>query len=103
MLILSFTFCSQASSAAPLDSILQWELLTLESINALKSRALEVALSNAEASALETNGITSLERLAFPACHPGQTPTEAQLQPLLHPIPLNPGNTASLKGLIFES
>ena len=26
-----------------------------------------------------------------------------QLQPLLHPIPLNPGNTASLKRLIFES
>ena len=57
----------------------------------------------AEASALETNGITSLARLAFAACHPGQTPTEAQLQPLLHPIPLNPGNTASLKRLIFES
>ena len=37
------------------------------------------------------------------ACHPGQTPTEAQLQPLLQPIQLNPGNTASLKRLIFES
>ena len=70
---------------------------SLESVNALKSRALEVALSHAEASALETNGITSLARLAFAACHPGQTPTEAQLQPLLHPIPLSPGNTASLK------
>ena len=76
---------------------------SLESVNALKSRALEVALTPAEASALETNGITSLARLAFAACHPGQTPTEAQLQPLLHPIPLNPGNTASLKRLIFES
>ena len=76
---------------------------SLESVNALKSRALEVTLSNAEASALESNGITSLARLAFAACHPGQTPTEAQLQPLLHPIPLNPGNTASLKRLIFES
>ena len=75
---------------------------SLESVNAL-SRALEVALSNAEASALESNGITSLARLAFAACHPGQTPTDAQLQPLLHPIPLNPGNTASLKRLIFES
>ena len=50
-----------------------------------------------------TNGITSLARLAFAACHPEQTPTDAQLQPLLHPIPLNPGNTASLKRLIFES
>ena len=76
---------------------------SLESVNALKSRALEVALSAAEANALETNGITSLARLAFAAWHPGQTPTEAQLQPLLQPIPLNPGNTASLlKRLIFE-
>ena len=41
-------------------------------------------------------------RLAFAACHPGQTPTEAQLQPLLHPIPLNPGSTASLKRWIFK-
>ena len=72
-------------------------------MNALKGRALEVALTPAEASALENNGITSLARLAFAACHPGQTPTEALLQPLLHPIPLNPGNTASLKRLIFES
>ena len=76
---------------------------SLESVNALKSSALEVALSHAEASALETNGITSLARLAFAACHPGQTPTLAQLQPLLHPIPLNPGNTASLKRWIFQS
>ena len=75
---------------------------SLESVNALKSRALEVALPSAEASALVSNGITSLARLAFAACHPGQTPTEAQLRPLLQPIPLNPGNTASLKRLIFE-
>ena len=76
---------------------------SLEWVNALKSSALEVALMPAEASALETNGITSLARLAFAACHTGQTPTEAQLEPLLHPILLNPGNTASLKILIFES
>ena len=37
------------------------------------------------------------------ACHPGQTPTEAQLQLLLQPIDLNPGNVASLKRLIFEA
>ena len=60
-------------------------------------------VQRSEANALENNGITSLARLAFAACHPGQTPTEAQLQPLLHPIPLNAGNTASLKRLIFES
>ena len=41
-------------------------------------------------------------RLAFAACHPGQTPTEAQLQPPLQPIDLHPGNVASLKRLIFE-
>ena len=76
---------------------------SLESVNALKSRALGVALSSAEANALETNGITSLARLAFPACHPGQPPTDAQLQPLLQPIPLNAGNAASLKRLIFEA
>ena len=75
---------------------------SLELVNALKSRALEVALTPAEAS-LEANGITSLARLAFAACHPGQTPTEAHLQPLIHPVPLNPGNTASFKRLIFES
>ena len=76
---------------------------SLESVNALKSRALEVALTPAGASALEANGITSLARLAFAACHPGQIPTDAQLQPLIHPVSLNPGNTASLKRLIFES
>ena len=76
---------------------------SLESVNALKSRALEVALFPDEANALTRNGITSLARLAFAACHPGQTPTEAQLQPLLQPIDLNPGNVASLKRLIFEA
>ena len=76
---------------------------SLESVNALKSRALEVSLSPEEANALTRNGVTSLARLAFAACHPGQTPTEAQLQPLLQPIDLNPGNAASLKRLIFEA
>ena len=75
---------------------------SLESVNALKSRALEVALSTQKANALTRNGVTSLARLAFAAC-PGQTPTEAQLQPLLQPIELNPGNAASLKRLIFEA
>ena len=76
---------------------------SLESVNALKSRALEVSLSPEEANALTRNGVTSLARLAFAACHPGQTPTEAQLQPLLQPIDLNPGKAASLKRLIFEA
>ena len=91
---------SHVASAAAFDFKMG---ASLESVNALKSRALEVALSAAEANALEANGITSQARLAFAACHSGQTPTEAQLQPLLQPIPLNPGNTASLKRLTFES
>ena len=76
---------------------------SLESVNALKSRALEVALSSEEANALTQKEVTSLARLAFAACHPGQTPTETQLQPLLQPIELNPGNAASLKRVIFEA
>jgi len=63
---------------------------------------LEVALLTEEANAFTANGI-SLARLAFGPCHPGQTPTNEQLQPLVNPIPLNPGNRASLKRLIFES
>ena len=42
-------------------------------------------------------------RLAFAACAPGQTPTDDQLTALLRPVPLNPGNAASLKRLIFEA
>ena len=40
---------------------------SLESVNALKSRAFEVSLSAAEANALGTNGITSLARLGLPS------------------------------------
>ncbi len=70
---------------------------SLESVNALRSRALEVALSADEATALVSNGVTSLARLAFAACAPGQTPTDPWLTALLAPVPLNPGNSASLK------
>ena len=69
----------------------------------LRSRALEVALSTEEVHALLTNGVRSLARLAFGACAPGQTPTDQLLTALLTPVPLNPGNTASLKCLIFEA
>ena len=44
-----------------------------------------------------------MARLAFAACAPGQTPTDDQLTALLRPVPLNPGNAASLKRLIFEA
>ena len=76
---------------------------SLESTNALKSRASEVALTTEEANALTNNGVSSLARLAFAACAPGQTPTDDQLTALLRPVPLNPGNAASLKRLIFEA
>ena len=76
---------------------------SLESTNARKSRASEVALTIEEANALTNNGVSSLTRLAFAACAPGQTPTDEQLAALLRPVPLNPGNAASLKRLIFEA
>ena len=63
----------------------------------------EVALTPEEANALTNNGVSSLARLAFAACAPGQTPTDDQLTALLRPVPLNPGNAASLKRLIFEA
>ena len=76
---------------------------SLESTNALRSRATEVALTNEEANALINNGASSLARLAFAACAPGQTPGDEQLAALIRPVPLNPGNSASLKRLIFEA
>ena len=76
---------------------------SLESTNALRSRASEVALTAEEVTAWTNNGISSLARLAFAACAPGQTPTDDQLTALLRPVPLNPGNAASLKRLIFEA
>ena len=76
---------------------------SLESTNALRSRAAEVSLTADEVNALTNNGVSSLARLAFAACAPGQTPTEDQLAALLRPVPVNPGNAASLKRLIFES
>ena len=75
----------------------------LESEQGLRSRALEVLLNPAEIDALVNGGVTSLARLAFAACHPGQTPSDDQLRTLFGTIPLNPGNSASLKRLIFEA
>ena len=64
---------------------------------------MEVSLTAEEVNALTNNGVSSLARLAFAACAPGQTPTDDQLTALLRPVPLNPGNAASLKRLIFEA
>ena len=76
---------------------------SLESTNALRSRAAEVSLTVDEVNALTNNGVSSLARLAFAACALGQTPTDDQLAALLRPVPVNPGNAASLKRFIFES
>ena len=74
---------------------------SLESVNALKSRALEVALSPAEANALETNGITSLARLAFAACHPGKTMHPSHLQ-ALKGMPESNNRNSDLQGCDLE-
>ena len=66
---------------------------SLESTNALRSRAAEVSLTVDEVNALTNNGVSSLARLAFAACAPGQTPTDDQLAALLRPVPVNPGNS----------
>ncbi len=76
---------------------------SLETVNALRSRALEVAFSTEEANALVTTGVTSLAGLAIAACAPGQTPTDRPLTALLTQVTLNTGNTPALKRLIFEA
>jgi len=53
----------------------------LESKEALRSRAIEVSLTE-EADALRANRVDSLARLAFAACPPGEAPTDAQIDAL---------------------
>ena len=54
----------------------------LESTEALRARALEVSLTRTEIDALVAQNVTSLARLAFAACQPGQTPTDDQVRGL---------------------
>ena len=94
---------SHVNAFDPQPCLLNNMSTSLESTNALRSRAAEVSLTAEEINALTNNGVSSLARLAFAACAPGQTPTDDQLTALLRPVPLNPGNAASLKRLIFEA
>lgn len=64
----------------------------------------QVSLSTAEINHLIAQGTNSLARLAFAACPPGQSPSDAQVQ-LLFPASHVAGQGAlnSLKRLIFEA
>ena len=76
----------------------------LESEEALKARALEVDLSTAEIQAITAGNVTSLVRLAFAVCPPGQTPTDDQVKSLLGATASPPqGTLAAVKRLIFEA
>lgn len=76
----------------------------LESKEALRARGLEVSLTLDEVNALIANRVDSLARLAFAACPPGESPTNAQIDGLFNGvITPNPGTYASMKRLIFEA
>ena len=75
----------------------------LESTEALRHRAIEVGLTRAECDALVAQNVTSLARLAFAACPPGQTPTDDQVRSLFQPLMANQGTLSSAKRLIFEA
>lgn len=74
----------------------------LESKEALRSRAADVGLSQAEITHLVDRGANSLARLAFVAAPPGTAPTSEQVEPLL-PAGAGHGSVASMKRLIFEA
>ena len=76
----------------------------LESKEALKSRGLEVNLTNEEIEVLIDNRVDSLARLAFACCPPGEAPTNEQIDQLFaNKIPINQGTYSSIKRLIFEA
>lgn len=76
----------------------------LESTEALKTRCLEVHLTEAEIQALIDNNLTSLARLAFVLGPPGTTATDDQIRGLFgDSVTPNIGTIASTKRLIFEA
>ncbi|CAK9041188.1 Uncharacterized protein SCF082_LOCUS23837 [Durusdinium trenchii] len=76
----------------------------LDSTEALKKRALEVHLTEAEVTALVANGVVSLAQLAFAAAGPGQTASDEQIRNLFLPhVTTNMETLASMKRLIFEA
>lgn len=76
----------------------------LESREALKSRGLEVNLTQEEIDTLIDNRVDSLARLAFACCPPGEAPTNDQIDGLFaNKIQINQGTYSSIKRLIFEA
>ncbi|CAK9110570.1 unnamed protein product [Durusdinium trenchii] len=76
----------------------------LESTEALKTRCLEVHLTEAEIQALIDNNLTSLARLAFVLGPPETTATDDQIRGLFgDSVTPNIGTIASTKRLIFEA
>ena len=76
----------------------------LESKGALRARALEIHLTEAEIDAVIDAGVTSLARVAFAAAPPGTTPTDDQIRPLFGgTVVPNVGTLTSMKRLIFEA
>ena len=76
----------------------------LESKEALRARALEVNLTEAEVDALIGNRVDSLARLAFAACQPGESPSDEQVNAIFGgAVVPNQGTYASIRRLIFEA
>lgn len=76
----------------------------LESEEALRARALEVNLTEAEVDALIGNRVDSLARLAFAACQPGESPSDEQVNAIFGgAVVPNQGTYASIRRLIFEA
>ena len=76
----------------------------LESKGALRSRGIEVGLTDNEIDDIINGGTTSLARLAFAASPPGTTPSDEQVRNLFSvAVAPNVGTLSSLKRLIFEA
>ena len=75
----------------------------LESTEAFRARALEVSLSPDEVEAMIRTGASTMAKLAFAACHPGQTPTDQQIQDLFGgAVRPTLSTMAAAKRLVFE-
>ena len=78
----------------------------LESEAALRAKALEHGLTEAELNTLTTKGLTTLSKLAFSITTPGINPSEDSLRSLLNsasPGDVTLGSLSSLRRLMFES
>lgn len=92
--VLSFVFLAVAMSSL------------LDSEAALRERALEFGLTSDECRALETKGLTTLNKVAYALTTPGINPSDAALKSLLDsesPDAVSVGSLASLRQLMFEA